>query len=222
MPSNVTYEYIKQNPDVMTYIRYADAAVGAQGFTEHSFAHVEKVAASVKMIMEGLGCPSREVELGMIAAYLHDIGNVINRDDHAQSGAVMAFKLLSDMNMPADEICKVIAAIGNHDEATAQPLNRMCSALIIADKTDVRRSRVRSSDEITFDIHDRVNYAVTESSLKFNEDKTALVLDLTIDNEISSVMEYFEIFMNRMLLCRRSAERLGVSFRMTVNGSVVI
>ena len=181
--------------------------------------------------------PYKELNLSSKSARLASAGNgfafeFINRVNASEdkdffiSPLSMQFLLGMILNgargETADEICKVIAAIGNHDEATAQPLNRMCSALIIADKTDVRRSRVRSSDEITFDIHDRVNYAVTESSLKFNEDKTALVLDLTIDNEISSVMEYFEIFMNRMLLCRRSAERLGVSFRMTVNGSVVI
>jgi hypothetical protein len=173
------------------------------------------------MIMEGLDCDPRQTELGMIAAYMHDIGNVINRVDHAQSGAVMAFRLLDNLNMPADEICSIISAIGNHDESTAQPLNTISSSLIIADKTDVRRSRVRSPAD-TSDIHDRVNYAVTESSVKFNDKKTELILSLTIDNEISSVMEYFEIFMTRMLLCRRSAESLGLKFRITANGTVLI
>lgn len=221
MSSNVTYEYIKRNPDIRTYIQNADAAVAAQGYTEHSFAHVEKVAATVKMIMEGLDCDPRRTELGMIAAYLHDIGNVVNRIDHAQSGAVMAFRLLDNLNMPAEEICTIISAIGNHDEKTAQPLNTVTSALIIADKTDVRRSRVRTSAH-SFDIHDRVNYAVTHSSVTFNDEKTELTLDLTIDNEISSVMEYFEIFMDRMLLCRRSAESLGLKFRIIANGTVMI
>ncbi len=221
MSSNVTYEYIKRNPDIRTYIQNADAAVAAQGYTEHSFAHVEKVAATVKMIMEGLDCDPRRIELGMIAAYLHDIGNVVNRIDHAQSGAVMAFRLLDNLNMPAEEICTIISAIGNHDEKTAQPLNTVTSALIIADKTDVRRSRVRTTSH-SFDIHDRVNYAVTHSSVTFNDEKTELTLDLTIDNEISSVMEYFEIFMDRMLLCRRSAESLGLKFRIIANGTVMI
>ena len=221
MSSNVTYEYIKRNPDIRTYIQNADAAVAAQGYTEHSFAHVEKVAATVKMIMEGLDCDPRRIELGMIAAYLHDIGNVVNRIDHAQSGAVMAFRLLDNLNMPAEEICTIISAIGNHDEKTAQPLNTVTSALIIADKTDVRRSRVRTTSH-SFDIHDRVNYAVTHSSVTFNDEKTELTLDLTIDNEISSVMEYFEIFMDRMLLCRRSAESLGLNFRIIANGTVMI
>ena len=221
MSSNVTYEYIKRNPDIRTYIQNADAAVAAQGYTEHSFAHVEKVAATVKMIMEGLDCDPRRIELGMIAAYLHDIGNVVNRIDHAQSGAVMAFRLLDNLNMPAEEICTIISAIGNHDEKTAQPLNTVTSALIIADKTDVRRSRVRTTSH-SFDIHDRVNYAVTHSSVTFNDEKTELTLDLNIDNEISSVMEYFEIFMDRMLLCRRSAESLGLKFRIIANGTVMI
>ena len=174
------------------------------------------------MILEGLGCDERKVELGMIAAYMHDIGNVINRIDHAQSGAVMAFRLLDNLNMPAEEICDIISAIGNHDEGTAQPLNAITAALIIADKTDVRRSRVRNINALANDIHDRVNFAVERSELAFNEDKTELILELTIDNRISSVMEYFEIFMNRMILCKKSAEFLGVRFRIRANGSDLV
>lgn len=222
MASNVTYRYIRQNPDIRTYIENADAAVKAAGYTEHSFAHVEKVADTVRMIMETLGCDSRKTELGMIAAYMHDIGNVINRIDHAQSGAVMAFRLLDNLNMPADEICAVISAIGNHDEATAQPLNAITAALIIADKTDVRRSRVRNIEDLAEDIHDRVNFAVERSDLYFNDDKTEIILDLTIDNRISSVMEYFEIFLQRMLLCKRAAAFLGIKFRLRANGTDMI
>ena len=216
MSSNVTYKYIRQNPDIHTYIKNADAAVKAQGYTEHSFAHVEKVADTVKMILEGLGYDERKVELGMIAAYLHDIGNVINRIDHAQSGAVMAFRLLDNLNMPAEEICDIISAIGNHDEGTAQPLNAITAALIIADKTDVRRECLAQ------DIHDRVNFAVEKSEIYFNEDKIELILDLTIDKRISSVMEYFEIFMQRMILCKKSAEFLGVEFHIRANGSDLV
>ena len=222
MSSNVTYKYIRQNPDIHTYIKNADAAVAVQGYTEHSFTHVEKVAETVKMILEGLDCDERKVELGMIAAYMHDIGNVINRIDHAQSGAVMAFRLLDNLNMPAEEICDIISAIGNHDEGTAQPLNAITAALIIADNTDVRRSRVRNISALANDIHDRVNFAVEKSELAFNEDKTELILELTIDNRISSVMEYFEIFMNRMILCKKSAEFLGVRFRIRANGSDLV
>jgi len=222
LSSLVTYKYIRQNPDIRTYIENADAAVKAQGYTEHSFAHVEKVADTVKMILETMGCDERKVELGMIAAYLHDIGNVINRVDHAQSGAVMAFRLLDNLNMPANEICDIISAIGNHDEATAQPLNAITAALIIADKTDVRRSRVRNIADLAGDIHDRVNFAVEKSELYFSEDKSELILDLTIDKRISSVMDYFEIFMQRMILCRKSAAFLGVTFKMRVNGADMI
>lgn len=222
MSSLVTYKYIRQNPDIRTYIENADAAVKAQGYTEHSFAHVEKVADTVKMILETMGCDERKVELGMIAAYLHDIGNVINRVDHAQSGAVMAFRLLDNLNMPANEICDIISAIGNHDEATAQPLNAITAALIIADKTDVRRSRVRNIADLAGDIHDRVNFAVEKSELYFSEDKSELILDLMIDKRISSVMDYFEIFMQRMILCRKSAAFLGVTFKMRVNGADMI
>ncbi|MGN0587895.1 MAG: HD domain-containing protein [Oscillospiraceae bacterium] len=222
MNGTITYNYIKQDEDIRTYIKNADAAVEAQGYTEHSFAHVEKAAASVEMILTELGYPPRQVELGKIAAYLHDIGNVINRIDHAQSSAVMAFRLLDNLNMPAEEICAVISAIGNHDEHTAQPLNAIASALIIADKTDVRRSRVRNISSADYDIHDRVNYAVEQSQLYFSEDKKSLILELTLDTKIASVMEYFEIFLDRMLLCKRSAEFFGLNFQMKVNGAFVM
>lgn len=221
MSSIVTYKYIKQNPDIRTYIKNADAAVEAQGYTEHSFAHVEKTAASVELILSTLNYSERTVELGKIAAYLHDIGNVVNRSEHAQSGAVMAFRILDNFDMPADEICAIVSAIGNHDEATAQPINAISAALIIADKTDVRRSRVRA-EMINFDIHDRVNYAVEKSELYFNEDKSAIILELQIDSKISPVMEYFEIFLNRMLLCKRSAEFLGIKFHLRINGGDII
>lgn len=222
MNSLVTYKYIKQNPDILTYIRKADEALAALGYTEHSFAHVEKAAHTASMILSELGYPERTVELAKIAAFMHDIGNVINRDDHAQSGAVMAFRLLDNLSMPAEEICSIISAIGNHDEMTAEPLNPISAALILADKTDVRRSRVRNTDISTFDIHDRVNYAVENVDLRFNEDKTVLILSMTIDPAISSVMEYFEIFLDRMLLCKRAATFLKVKFQVIINGSIIL
>lgn len=222
MASIVTYKYIKQNPDIMEYIRRSDKTLEAMGYTEHSFSHVERVAAASAMILETLGYDERTVELAKIASMMHDIGNVINRIDHAQSGAVMAFRLLDNLSMPADEICSVIAAIGNHDEGTGQPLDPISAAMIIGDKTDVRRSRVRNTDLLTFDIHDRVNYAVEMSKVHFNEYKSSIILELRIDTKISSVMEYFEIFMNRMLLCRRASEFLGVRFEMIVNGSKIL
>jgi len=222
MASLVTYKYIKQNPDIMEYIRRADSALEALGYTEHSFPHVERVAATASMILTTLGYDERTVEVAKIASMMHDIGNVINRIDHAQSGAVMAFRLLDNLSMPADEICSVISAIGNHDEGTGQPLDPISAALIIGDKTDVRRSRVRNTDLLTFDIHDRVNYAVERSAVRFSEDKSSIILDLIIDTNISSVMEYFEIFMKRMLLCRKASEFLKVDFEMIINGSKIL
>ncbi|MDO5559967.1 MAG: HD domain-containing protein [Oscillospiraceae bacterium] len=222
MASLVTYKYIKQNPDIMTYIRRADKALEAIGYTEHSFAHVEKVAQTASMILEGLGYPERQVELVKIAGIMHDIGNVINRVDHAQSGAVMAFRLLDNLSMPAEEICSIISAIGNHDESTAMPIDPISAALIIGDKTDVRRSRVRNNDLITFDIHDRVNYAVEKSAVRLNDNKTSIILELKINTNISSVMEYFEIFLQRMLLCKKASQFFGLKFEMIINDSTVM
>lgn len=222
MASLVTYKYIKQNPAIMTYIRRADKVLEAIGYTEHSFAHVERVAQTASMILSELDYPERQVELVKIAGMMHDIGNVINRADHAQSGAVMAFRLLDNLSMPAEEICSIISAIGNHDEGTAAPIDEISAALIIADKTDVRRSRVRNHDLITFDIHDRVNYAVEESNVCFNENKTSLILELKIDTNISSVMEYFEIFLQRMILCKKAAQFFGLKFEMIINGTTVL
>lgn len=222
MASNVTYQYIQKNEDIRTYICRADQSLAAMGYTEHSFAHVEKVAQTAAMILTTLGYPERQVELARIAGFLHDIGNVVNRTDHAQSGAVMSFRILDRLEMPVDEICSIISAIGNHDETTAQPIDAISAALILADKSDVRRSRVRNTDLLTFDIHDRVNYAVEYADLHFNEDQTAIVLDLKIDTEISSVLEYFEIFMQRMLLCKRAALFFHLKFKMYMNGSNVL
>lgn len=202
----------------MEYIRRADKSLEAQGYTEHSFAHVEIVAQNAGMILTELGYSERQSELARIAGMMHDIGNVINRIDHAQSGAVMAFRLLDNLSMPANEICSIISAIGNHDESTAQPVDAISAALVIADKTDVRRSRVRNTDFLTFDIHDRVNYAVEESKIYFNEDNSAIVLELIIDTTISAVMDYFEIFLGRMMLSRKAAEFLNIRFELIING----
>lgn len=216
MSSNVTYKYIRQNPDIHTYIKNADAAVAVQGYTEHSFTHVEKVAETVKMILEGLGCDERKVELGMIAAYMHDIGNVINRIDHAQSGAVMAFRILDKMGASPEETATIITAIGNHDEKTAFPVNPVAAALILADKMDVRANRVRPKARAAFDIHDRVNYSVKKHEVTLTDKE--ICLTLAIDTEVCAVIEYFEIFMDRMLLCRRAAEKLGLHFALVING----
>jgi hypothetical protein len=223
--SNVTYKYIKQNKDVQTYIENADAALYNMGYTEHSTTHAEKAATTAQMILRTLGYPERTCELAQIAAYMHDIGNVINRHDHALSGAVMAFRLLDCMGMPPEEITTIISAIGNHDEKTARPVNPIAAAVILADKSDVRRSRVRHSvreSDLNKDIHDRVNYACVKSCVGVNEDKSAVVLDLMIDEEISSIMEYFEIFLDRMVLCRKAAETLEVKFELIMNNLKVL
>lgn len=214
----MTYEQVKQDEAVKVYIAQADASMEALGFTEHSFAHVGRVAALAGYLLETLGYPQRTVELAKIAGYLHDIGNVVNRVDHSQSGAVMAFRILDRMNFPPEEIAAIVTAIGNHDEGTGVPVNAVAAALIIADKSDVRRTRVRDKADIALDIHDRVNYSVTDSKLTISEDKQELVLALTVDTQVSTIMEYFEIFMKRMLMCRKAAQKLGLSFRVTVNG----
>lgn len=214
----VTYEELKKNRDISIYITRADASLCAQGYTEHSFAHVFKVADTAKYLLETLGYSAHDVELAQIAAYLHDIGNLINRVDHSQSGAIMAFRLLDRLGMEAEDLATVISAIGNHDEGTGVPVDPIAAALILADKSDVRRSRVRNPDVSTFDIHDRVNFSVTEASLCINEEKTDALLSLVIDTKYSSVMEYFEIFLGRMILCRKAAETLGLRFKLSING----
>ena len=218
----MTYEQIRQDEAVKIYIRQADATLAALGYTEHSFAHVGRVAEIAGYVLETMGYPERTVELGKIAGYLHDIGNLVNRVEHSQSGAVMAFRLLDKMGFPAEEICTVVSAIGNHDEGTGVPVNPVAAALILADKSDVRRSRVRVSDIKDFDIHDRVNYSVTKSELKINEKKTNVKLKLTVDTHFSPVMNYFEIFMNRMILCRTAAEALGLDFKLIINEQIML
>ena len=213
----VTFESIKQDASIRTYIQKADESLRALGFTEHSLAHVGLVAANSKYILETLGYEPRQVELVQIAAYLHDIGNLVNRIDHSQSGAVMAFRLLDHLRMDLAEIAEIVTAIGNHDEGTGTPVSPLAAALILADKSDVRRSRVRNEDISSFDIHDRVNYSVTKAEMKINESKTLIKLKLHIDTRYGSVMDYFEIFLNRMILCRRAAETLGLQFKLIIN-----
>ena len=215
------FEAIKNSPEIRTYITQADASLLALGYTEHSFPHVSRCAAMAAGLLTQLGYDERQVELARISGYMHDIGNVINRIDHAQSGAVMAFRILDNLGMEADEIATVCSAIGNHDEATAYPVNPVAAALILADKTDVRRSRVRTKDPAQFDIHDRVNYAVEKASTTLTDDG-AVLLELTIDTAISPVIDYFEIFMDRMLLCRKAADKLGLAFRLVVNGQTIL
>lgn len=213
----LTYQDLKQNEEIKTYIMRADESLKTLGFTEHSFAHVGKVADTAKYILETLGFGKHDVELAQMAAYLHDIGNLVNRIDHSQSGAIMAFRLLDHCGLPASDIATIVTAIGNHDEGTGVPVNPIAAALILADKSDVRRSRVRNSSVSTFDIHDRVNYSVTSSKLTVNDARTEILLALEIDTNYSSVMDYFEIFLGRMILCRKAAESLGLRFSLMIN-----
>lgn len=218
----ITIAQIKENADIRTYIQKADESMRALGYTEHSFAHVTKVSELAKDILLTLGHDAREAELAQIAGYMHDIGNVVNRSDHAQTGAVMAFRILDNLGADAADIATIITAIGNHDEGTAFPVNAVTAAIILADKTDVRRSRVRKRDFSTFDIHDRVNYAAHTSRTYITGDKRQIVLEIDLDTELSSVMDYFEIFMQRMLLCTRAAEKLGLRFSLVINGQKVL
>lgn len=218
----MTFEDIKKDKAVNTYIRQADAALAALGFTDHSFSHVTLVAEKAGYILETMGYPARIVELAKIAGYLHDIGNLVNRVDHSQSGAVMAFRILDKMGMDPEEIAVIVSAIGNHDEGTGMPVSPVAAALILADKSDVRRNRVRNQEIGSFDIHDRVNYSVTKSELKINEAHTLIKLKLTVDTHMGSVMDYFEIFMARMILCRKAAEKLGLQFKLMINEQQLI
>ena len=218
----LTYEEITKNESIRTYIIRADESLAALGFTEHSFAHVTHVAETAGYILKTLGYDERTAELAKIAGYLHDIGNLVNRKDHAQSGAVMAWSILNDMGCDAAELATIVTAIGNHDEGTGVPVNIVAAAMILADKADVRRSRVRNQDISKFDIHDRVNYSVKKAILKINEEKTIVKLKLTVDTKYGSVMDYFEIFMTRMILCRKAAEKLGLQFKLIINEQQLI
>ena len=216
---NITFERIKNDEIIREYIRRADRNLAAMGYTKHSFGHVTKVAEGAAEILTALGYDERTVELARIAGFLHDIGNVVNRADHAQSGAIMAFQLLTGMGMPAKEIGYVVSAIGHHDEGTAFPVNAIAAAVILADKSDVRRSRVRNKENTTFDIHDRVNYAVEKSSLILNRSARTISLILSIDTSICAVMDYFEIFLTRMMLSKRAAEYLDLSLKLEFFGT---
>ena len=215
--NQITFEQLKSNEAVRAYIASEDEGLAALGYTEHSFAHVTLASERTAYILETLGYTGRIVELAKIAAYLHDIGNIVNRTGHSQSGAIMAFSLLHDMDCAPEEIAPIVMAIGNHDEGTGQPVSALAAALILADKSDVRRTRVRNTNESSFDIHDRVNYSAIKSELKINEARTLIKLKLKIDTHYGSVMDYFEIFMERMMLCRKAAHALGLEFKLMIN-----
>jgi HD superfamily phosphodiesterase len=214
---SVTFEDIRMNVSIKTYIKKADDSLKEIGYTEHSFTHVLNVSRDAGRILEILNYSPRDIELARIAGYMHDIGNIVSRIEHAQTGAVMAFRILDNLGMDTEDIADVITAIGNHDESTGVPINAIAAALILADKSDVRRSRVRNDDATSFDIHDRVNYSVQSSSLVTDPIKKTITLSLQIDTSWCSVMDYFEIFLGRMLLCRKAAEKLGLQFKLHIN-----
>lgn len=218
-PKVVTLKDVKANPIVKQLIDGANEVMKAMGYTEHGHRHVGVVASISKYILEGLGRPAREVELGQIAAYLHDIGNVINRIDHPMSGATLAYSILYEMGMPIAEIAPILGAIGNHEEIAGTPVNLISAVLIVADKSDVHFSRVQNPIHESFDIHDRVNYAVQRSRVNLKKEEHVIELALEIDTTFASVMEYFEIFLSRMVICRRAADTFGYRFALEVNGT---
>ncbi len=222
MSKVVTLEEVKSDSQVHAYIKRADENLAVIGYTEHGPRHCSLVAKRAYEILTKLGVGHREAEMSAIAGYLHDVGNVFNRFNHPYTGAVMAHTLLKDLGMDMDEITAIVAAIGNHDDDGWEPVSKVSAGLILADKSDVHRSRVRNPDMIKFDIHDRVNYAVNKSILEVDSPNTTISLALSIDLDISSVMEYFEIFLNRMLYCKRAANFLDYQFRLVVNDNILL
>lgn len=217
--NTITFEDITKNEEINTYIKSGNEILGVIGYTEHGFAHAHRSANYSSNILKSLSYDERTCELAAIAGYMHDIGNVVNRIDHAQSGALMAFTILTKMGMEPVEIAQVVSAIGNHDESTAAAVNPIAAALILSDKGDVRRTRVRDKETVKLDIHDRVNYAVERASMDIDAEQKTATLALTIDTEICPVMEYFEIFLTRMVLCRKAADYLGLLFELVINGT---
>ena len=211
------FNKVKKEHDISVYIEEQNKSLHAMGYTEHSYAHIGVVADRAGYILDTLGMDDHTIDLALTAAWMHDLGNVINRVDHSQSGALMAFYLLDKMGVPAEDIAPIIRAIGNHDEGSGVPVGDIAAALILADKSDVRRSRVQDDDERNYDIHDRVNYSVKSSKLKINQDHTAIKLKLEIDTRFGEIGEYFEIFMERMLLCRKAAAFLKLEFHLIIN-----
>lgn len=222
MKSAVTIKEIVRDTCVDELIETGNNMLGVLGFTEHSRVHATRVSTVAAKILKELGYPERQVELARMAGYLHDVGNAVNRTDHAHSGAILVFQILKDMNMEASEIATIVGAIGNHDEKTGTAFDPVSAALVLADKTDVRRNRVRNQDMSKFDIHDRVNYAAISADLQINVEDRILHLDIQLDDSICSVLDYFEIFLDRMIMCRRAAEILDTRFKLTANGSKVL
>ena len=218
----MTYQEIKKNEEVRAYLKKGNDNLGVLGYTDHSEAHCAVVAERAGLILKKLEYPEETIELAKIAGFMHDIGNAVNRSRHAEYGAILANELLKGTDLSLEDRITIMSAIGNHDESTGGATDPVSAALIIADKTDVRRNRVRDKDRAAFDIHDRVNYAVTEAKLKINKEKKLISLNLQIDESICTMYEYFDIFLGRMMMCRGAAEILGARFKLTANGSKVL
>lgn len=214
-----SYEAIKEDEEINLLIEKGNQVLGELGFTEHSTKHATKVAQEAARILKELGYSAHEIELSKVAGYMHDIGNSINRNDHAHSGAIMAYQILKERKMPLADAVTVATAIGQHDEATGTAVDAVSAALILADKTDVRRNRVRNQVIANFDSHDRVNYAALGSHLQIKKEKKVIQMELEMDDSMCTVMDYFEIFLQRMLMCKRAAEVLGCRFKFVVNGN---
>ena len=222
-PSRVTITHVRRHPHANAYLKSANASLKLIGYTEHGRRHAGLVGHIAANVLRRLGFSAREIELAEIAGYLHDIGNCINREQHGQSGALLANAILLELGMPLDEVITVMGAIGNHEEERGHAVSAVAAALILADKSDVHRSRVQSSDPSTFDIHDRVNYAATRSFLRVDTNgERRITLELTVDGEMASVMDYFEIFLSRMVMCRRAAKFLGARFGLRINDVAVL
>lgn len=218
---NGLYERIRQDPEIIEYLKLADEHLGAIGYTEHGARHGSKVGKWAGMILEQLGHDPTTCELARIAGFLHDIGNFVCRTDHGQTGANLLYPILRRYALTERQLGLILSAVGNHEEQYGQVFNNLCAAVVIADKSDVHRSRVRDYDPSRGDIHDDVNYAVTESKLVVEPELREIRLELVIDDKIASVMDYFEIFMERMVMCRNASEFLGCNFRITCNGTSI-
>ena len=218
----MTYQEIRENEEVLAFLKKGNDNLGVLGYTEHSHVHCSVVAERAAYILKMFGYNEHDIELAKIAGFMHDIGNAINRSHHAEHGAVIANTILRDTDMSIEDRLTVISAIGNHDESTGGAKDIISAALIIADKTDVRRNRVRPQDRRDFDIHDRVNYAVTAADLSIDAEQKVIQLDLEVDESICTMYEYFEIFLGRMMMCRGAAEMLGAKFKLRANGSKIL
>ena len=218
----ITLEDVIKDEEVGAFVKASQKKLNALGYTEHSYRHIGIVSKRTGEILQKLGYDEKTVELGKIAGYLHDIGNCVNRTDHAHSGAILAYNILKEIGMPADDRTEIVMAIGNHDEGTGTAVSDISAALILADKSDVHRDRVTNTNMSTFDIHDRVNYAVTDANLEIDAESRKVILNLTIDTQICPVLDYFQIFMDRTMMSKYAAKYLHIWFELVINGTKLL